>query len=136
MVLQVIGWGGGGDLSQSGGAALWGWGGPGAEVEVTLGTASLARTRVGAQGGWRVGVVLAAGGPYNLTVHHRWGPPAGMEVILQVDKYGGEVGAAGVGRRGGWWGIPLLFACGQYAGTLNRHIVHHRERFKKNILQF
>ena len=28
------------------------------------------------------------------------------------------------------------FAGGPYAGTLNRHIAHHKKRFKQNVSQF
>ena len=51
---------------------LWGWGQPGAEVEVELSNGTvLGRGRVAGDGWWSVGLVLAPGGPYNLTLHHR-----------------------------------------------------------------
>ena len=55
---------------QSGGAAVWGWGGPGAEVQVEVG-GQVARTTVDAKGMWRARVNLAPGGPHNITLTHR-----------------------------------------------------------------
>ena len=56
-----------------GGAKLWGWGQPGAEVEVELSNGTqLDHGRVGGEGWWSLGLRLAPGGPYNLTLHHRY----------------------------------------------------------------
>ena len=55
------------------GAKLWGWGRPGADIDVELSDGSeLGRSRVGGEGWWSVTVRLDPGGPYNLTVHHRY----------------------------------------------------------------
>ena len=58
--------------AQSRGASLWGWGQPGADIEVELGNGTrLGRGRVAGEGWWSVSVRLAPGGPYNLTIYHR-----------------------------------------------------------------
>jgi len=57
---------------QAGGANIWGWGGPGANIQVTMDGKSLAVGTVDHQGRWLVNLHLETGGPYNLTVHHRW----------------------------------------------------------------
>ena len=59
--------------ARSGGAKLWGWGQPGADVDVELDNGTrLGHGRVGGEGWWSVGVMLAPGGSYNLTLHHRY----------------------------------------------------------------
>ena len=58
---------------KAGGAKLWGWGQPGAEVDLELSNGTrLGHSKVGAEGWWSLGLSLAPGGPYNLTLHHRY----------------------------------------------------------------
>jgi len=61
-----------GMVLQSGGANIWGWGGPQADVQIKSGNKTLATTRVDAEGRWQARVVLQPGGPHNLTLIHRW----------------------------------------------------------------
>merc|ERR1711910_263663 len=61
-----------GMVLQSGGANVWGWGGPHADVQIKVGGKTLATTTVDGEGRWQAKVVLEPGGPYNLTLIHRW----------------------------------------------------------------
>merc|ERR1711970_853032 len=61
-----------GMVLQSGGANIWGWGGPHADVQILSGETVLATTRVDNEGRWLTRVELEAGGQYNLTLIHRW----------------------------------------------------------------
>ena len=73
------------------GAKLWGWGQPGADIDVELSDGSeLGRSRVGGEGWWSVTVRLDPGGPYNLTVHHRY-PASSSSAEWRSDCRGSAV---------------------------------------------
>ena len=59
-----------GMVVEAGGAALWGWGGPGATVEARLEGKVLTRTKVDQRGIWRASVRLPPGGPYNISLRY------------------------------------------------------------------
>ena len=66
-----------GMVVEAGGAAVWGWGGPGATVEARLEGKVLARTKVDQRGVWQVSVSLPPGGPHNISLRHSISnPPA------------------------------------------------------------
>ena len=83
--------------SQAGarGATVWGWGQPGAEVEVELRNGTmLGLSRVGEEGRWSLVVMLPPGGPYSLSLHHRGDSVLPQQVRLD-DVLAGDVWLCG-----------------------------------------